>query len=684
MKIGAHVIEGRTESSTEEGGATGCGFTVWAPLLDKVSVEIVKVPSGAAGQPSEDTSKPHELLPMTQDARGYWHAIAPDLPAGTQYLYQLEGSEGKPESWPDPASGFQPEGVHGPSEVVDHSAFIWQDSDWQGIELADYIIYELHIGTFTPEGTFAAAIARLPELVSLGITAIEIMPVAQFPGDRNWGYDGVFPFAVQNSYGGPTGLKQLVNACHQHGLSVVLDVVYNHFGPEGNYTGKYGPYTTDHYRTPWGNAINFDDAYSDGVRYYFTQNALSWLRDYHIDALRLDAVHAIYDFSARHFLQALAEATAHFAKDRPYPAYLIAESDLNDPRLIRSIEQGGYQLDAQWSDDFHHALHTRLTGEIIGYYSDFTSLETLAAAIKNRFAYAGQYSPFRRRDHGSSALDLPSDSFVVCSQNHDQVGNRMTGDRFSTLISFAGQKLAAGVTLLSPYIPLLFMGEEYGENAPFLYFVDHGDPDLIESVRTGRKEEFRAFHNEGTPPDPASVDTFKMSTLNWPSDFDADSTSASKSDLKGAKVSAAESGNSPAQQALLNRFYKRLIQVRRECQIMTASQQPDILTHHTNDILYFHRTMATGVASRVASGVDSGDLLCVMNFGERTREVELPLGKQTWQLKIYSAANEWSTDGGDADGSASMPEKLTGGMADGVMNGVAIASLSIALYQADV
>ncbi len=678
MKIGSHVIEGRTEESRiEEGGAVGCGFTVWAPLLDKVSVEIVKVPSldggsaadAADGQSSQDASKQRKLLPMTQDARGYWHAIAPNLPAGTQYLYQLEGPEGETESWPDPASSFQPEGVHGPSEFVDHSAFAWQDEGWQGIELAEYIIYELHIGTFTPEGTFAAAIARLPDLVSLGITAIEIMPVAQFPGDRNWGYDGVFPFAVQNSYGGPTGLKQLVNACHQHGLSVVLDVVYNHFGPEGNYTGKYGPYTTDHYRTPWGNAINFDDAYSDGVRYYFIQNVLSWLRDYHIDALRLDAVHAIYDFGARHILQALAEATTHFAKDRPYPAYLIAESDLNDARLVRSIEQGGYQLNAQWSDDFHHALHTRLTGEVIGYYSDFISLETLAAAIKDRFAYAGQYSPFRRREHGGSALDLPSDRFVVCSQNHDQIGNRMMGDRFSTLISFAGQKLAAGLTLLSPYIPLLFMGEEYGENAPFLYFVDHGEKELIEAVRAGRKEEFRAFHSEGTPPDPASAETFKKSTLNWP-EFYGDSLAVEPD----AEDNPVADGNSPAQQALLNRFYKRLIQVRRECQIMKASQQPDILTHHTNDILYYHRTMhPTGDQTGKV-----GDLLCVMNFGERTREVELPLGNKTWQLKIYSADEEWSTNG-SADGSTSIPEKLTGSGTDTV----AIASLSIALYQAD-
>ncbi|MEL6813741.1 MAG: malto-oligosyltrehalose trehalohydrolase [Cyanobacteria bacterium J06598_3] len=626
-------------------GAGGCEFTVWAPQREKMAVAIADASGADASQ----------LLPMTQDQRGYWHASAADLPAGTRYKYQLDGEE----IWPDPASAFQPEGVHGPSEVVDHQGFDWQDEGWQGIALKDYIIYELHAGTFTEGGTFESAIARLPDLVALGITAIEIMPVAQFPGDRNWGYDGVYPFAVQNSYGGPTGLKQFVDACHQHGLAVIMDVVYNHFGPEGNYTGKFGPYTTSRYRTPWGDAINFDDAYSDGVRRYFIENALMWLRDYHIDALRLDAVHAIYDFGARHFLQALSEAVDIFGSDRPAPAYLIAESDLNDPRLVRSVTQGGYQLDAQWSDDFHHALHTRLTGEVIGYYSDFNSLETLAAAIRDRFVYAGQYSPFRRREHGSPANDLPSDRFVVCAQNHDQVGNRMTGDRFSTLISFDGQKLAAGITLLSPYIPLLFMGEEYGENAPFLYFVSHGDQHLIDAVRAGRKEEFRAFHSEGTPPDPAGPETFKASTLSWvPTAAEVESLAAATPEQ------SAPVGNTPAQQVMLHRFYKRLIEVRKQCKISVIAQHPDIVVEHTNDVLYYRRRMQV-----------AGDLLCLMNFGEQSREVTLPLSEQTWHQQINSADSTWCS--GD-----SVPDPLPKILTAKATPKVSIPALSIALYQA--
>ncbi|MGB7087496.1 MAG: malto-oligosyltrehalose trehalohydrolase [Phormidesmis sp.] len=628
-------------------GADGCSFTVWAPQMDTVAVEIV-------GDEARS-------LPMKRDQRGYWHANAPELPAGTQYKYQIDGPQTDGiESWPDPASRFQPEGVHGPSAVIDHSEYDWQDHHWQGIRLIDYIIYELHVGTFTDEGTFEGAIARLDDLVELGVSAIEIMPVAQFPGDRNWGYDGVYPFAVQNSYGGPNGLKKLVDACHTRGLAVIMDVVYNHFGPEGNYTGKFGPYTTDRYRTPWGNAINFDDAYSDGVREYFIENAISWLRDYHIDALRLDAVHAIFDFGARHFLQALAEAVKVFADSRVQPAYLIAESDLNDPRLVRPVAQGGYQLDAQWSDDFHHALHTRLTGEVIGYYSDFTSLGTLASAIQDRFVYVGQYSPFRRRDHGSPATDLPSDRFVICSQNHDQIGNRMLGDRFSALISFEAQKLAAGLTLLFPYIPLLFMGEEYGENAPFLYFVDHGDENLIAAVRAGRKEEFLAFHSEGAPPDPASIDTFKASTLNWPTEQAEEKPIATS--VKGTML---EDGNSPAQQMILRKFYQRLIEVRKQCKIMVPAQYEDIVAEHTNDLLYYRRK------------TPNGDLLCVMNFGERTLEVELPLGKQTWQKQISSADAEW------AAGSSATDQQLPEILSAKATPTLSMPSLSIALYRAD-
>ncbi|MFK8183980.1 MAG: malto-oligosyltrehalose trehalohydrolase [Phormidesmis sp.] len=644
MKIGAHLVKGN------KGNLNGCEFTVWAPLAAEVAVEMV----AASGQPTA------EHLPMRKDERGYWSAIAPEATAGTHYRYHIKESEdSSPDSWPDPASRYQPLGVHGPSEVIDHSAFAWQDRDWRGLELADYIIYELHIGTFTAGGTFESAIERLSDLVALGITAVEIMPVAQFPGERNWGYDGVYPFAVQNSYGGPDGLKKLVDACHQHGLAVIMDVVYNHFGPEGNYTGKFGPYTTGRYKTPWGNAINFDDAYSSGVRQYFIENALSWLRDYHIDSLRLDAVHAIYDFGAHHFLRALAEAVESFGISRRLPTYLIAESDLNDPKLIRPINQGGYQLDGQWSDDFHHALHTRLTGETIGYYSDFSSLETLASAIQNRFAYAGQYSPFRMRDHGSPATDLSSEKFVVCSQNHDQVGNRMTGDRFSALISFEGQKLAAGATLLSPYIPLLFMGEEYGENAPFLYFVDHTDQGLLEAVRQGRKEEFRAFHSEGTPPDPGSLETFKKSTLRWPTL----SSGSGEEDEKWGVLHA----NSLAQQQILHRYYKQLIQVRKDAHVMVTSKHSEITAEHTNDILFYRRTFpqVTGI----------GDLLCVMNFGEKTHKVELPLGKHIWEKQISSADAEWCIQ---TEAAEPLPDEIS----SNTTPTVAVPSLSVTLYQA--
>ncbi|MGB3786588.1 MAG: malto-oligosyltrehalose trehalohydrolase, partial [Phormidesmis sp.] len=480
--------------------------------------------------------------------------------------------------------------------------------------------------------------------------AVEIMPVAQFPGERNWGYDGVFPYAVQNSYGGPDALKKLVDACHQLGLAVILDVVYNHFGPEGNYTGKFGPYTTAHYQTPWGSAINFDDAYSDGVRRYFLENAISWLRDYHIDSLRLDAVHAIYDFSAKHFLQVLSESVADFAEERVFPAFLIAESDLNDPRLIRPIQQGGYQLCAQWSDDFHHALHARLTGETIGYYSDFANLESLAIALKHRFVYAGQYSPFRHRIHGSPADDLPSYQFVVCNQNHDQVGNRMIGDRLASLVSFSALKLAAGITLLSPYIPLLFMGEEYGETNPFLYFVDHSDPALIEGVRKGRTEEFSAFHDQGTPPDPVSEATYEKSKLNWLS-------------------SADKSAEDRQQQRIMRKFYRRLIEVRRQCRVMTPTRSSDIVVAHTGDTLQYKQSMA------------SGDLLCLMNFSDQAAKVGLTLGSQTWWQQLNSADAQWCLAGSKELSKAEpLPARLS---ADDSDQTLLLSPFSITLYRAE-
>jgi maltooligosyltrehalose trehalohydrolase len=393
------------------------------------------------------------------------------------------------------------------------AAFPWDDTTWFGPPLQAYIFYELHVGTYSSEGNFDAIIPRLTELKSLGITAIELMPVAQFSGHRNWGYDGVFPFAVQNSYGGPAALKALVRACHRQGIAVALDVVYNHLGPEGNYLGEFGPYFTDRYRTPWGPALNFDGAHSDEVRRFFVENALYWVTDFHIDALRLDAIHAIVDHSAQPLLEELVAAVHQRAAELNRRVYVIAESDLNDVRVIKPSLCGGYGFDAQWNDNFHHALHTLLTGEREGYYQDFGQLRQLAKAYAEGFVYAGEHSSFRRRRHGNSSRTIPAERFIVCAQNHDQIGNRMLGDRLSRLISFEALKLAAGVVILSPYLPLLFMGEEYGELAPFQYFTSHSDPALAAAVKRGRREEFSTW--QGEVPDPQDEATFLRSKINY-------------------------------------------------------------------------------------------------------------------------------------------------------------------------
>lgn len=448
---------------------------------------------------------------MEETERRCFEAVVPAVPVGSRYFYNINGDKDRP----DPYARFQPEGVHGPSEVVDPNAFAWSDQGWRGIPLEASIFYELHTGTFTPEGTFDAIIPHLNYLKNdLGITAIEFMPIAQFPGRRNWGYDGVHLFAPQNSYGGPDGLRRLVDACHAVGLAVVLDVVYNHLGHEGNYLREFGPYFTSKYKTPWGDAVNYDDAGSDFVRRYVIDNALYWIREYHIDALRLDAIHAIFDFSAKHILQEMKEAVEEAARGLGRPACLIAESDLNDPKIIRSPEQGGYGLDAQWSDDFHHSLHTLLTGERKGYYQDFGRLDQMEQAIREGFVVAGTYSSYRDRIHGSRSGGHSPSQFVVFAQNHDQIGNRVLGDRLSTLIPFEAQKLAAAAVLLAPNLPLLFMGEEYGETAPFQYFTDYQDRILGEAVRKGRWEEAIGFGWKGEVPDPQSEETFQRSKLD--------------------------------------------------------------------------------------------------------------------------------------------------------------------------
>ena len=483
-QLGAQYLgEGRTQ------------FFVWAPRAETLAVEIQETHG--------------RRIPLTRLDRGYYHGTVDGVEPGTRYLYSINGRELRP----DPASRYQPESVHGPSEVID-PRFPWSDDHWHGLPLRDYVMYELHVGTFTPQGTFEAIIERLGYLKSLGVNCIELMPVAQNPGNRNWGYDGVYPYASQASYGGPDGLRKLIDACHNSGIGVCIDVVYNHLGPEGNYLGEFGHYFTDKYHTPWGSALNFDGPHSDEVRRYFIQNALFWVRDFHADALRLDAVHAIYDESSCPFLRELGEDVREEAELLNRRVYTIAESHQNDWRHVQPGSLGGYALDSQWVDDFHHILHVLFTGEQAGYYEDYGPFATLAEVYRDGVIYSGQYSPFRKRRHGTPCAHLSGEKFVVFAQNHDQVGNRRSGERLSQLVSYEEQKLSAGLLLFSPYVPMLFMGEEYGETAPFLYFISHLDPQLIDSVREGRRAEFADFAWEGDIPDPQSEETFNRCKIN--------------------------------------------------------------------------------------------------------------------------------------------------------------------------
>jgi maltooligosyltrehalose trehalohydrolase len=448
---------------------------------------------------------------MERNQAGVWQVDAKNVPPGSDYWYRANGRVDRP----DPVSRARPHGVHGPSRIIDPAGFVWADGDWKGPEVRDLIIYELHVGTFTPEGTFEAVIPRLEQLRDLGITAIELMPIAEFPGKRNWGYDGVSLYAPQSSYGGPKGLQCLVNAAHQTGLAVILDVVYNHLGPEGNYLRDFGPYFTDKYRTLWGEGWNLDGPESDEVRRYLLDNALYWITEFHLDGLRLDAADTIVDQGAMHLVEELATSVHRQGEVLGRRVSVIAESAANDPRFVRSPEAGGYGLDAQWSDDFHHAVHVALTREQNGYYADFGGVAPVAKALAERFVNDGRYSAFRKRRHGRPAVDLPTDRFVISLQNHDQVGNRARGERLSTLLPPEAVRLAAAILLLSPYVPLLFMGEEYGETHPFLYFVSHGDPQLVEAVRQGRRREFAGFEWSGEIPDPEAESTFDASRLDW-------------------------------------------------------------------------------------------------------------------------------------------------------------------------
>jgi maltooligosyltrehalose trehalohydrolase len=454
-----------------------------------------------------------QQIPLLSETGGWWRLPSEKpLEHGEDYAFYVDGAG----PFPDPRSRWQPEGVHGPSRHFDPTRFNWTDQGWRPLPLSAAIIYELHIGTFTAAGTFAAAIERLDELVELGITHVELMPVASFPGVQGWGYDGVSLYAPHQPYGGPAGLQQLVDACHQRGLAVLLDVVYNHLGPSGNYLDRFGPYFTDRYTTPWGDAVNFDGPGSDEVRRFFIDNALMWLRDYHFDGLRIDAVHAIIDTSAIHFLEQLANEVAELEGVLGRQPILIAESDLNQPRIVEPPSSGGYGLDAQWNEDFHHALHACLTGEDNGYYRDFGELAELARVLTEGFAYAGRYSAYRQRYHGRSARHLSGRQLVACLQNHDQIGNRALGERTSQLLSPEQLKVGAALVLLGPFVPLLFQGEEWGAGSPFLYFTDHQEAELGEAVRQGRQREFAAFGwDPAEIPDPQARRSFVRSKLDW-------------------------------------------------------------------------------------------------------------------------------------------------------------------------
>ena len=566
----------------------GCRAVVWAPSAETVAVEIV---DGI-------------VCTLEKCSEGYWLGERLPMVVGDYYWLVLDGKE----RFPDPASLSQPDGVHGPSQVVNPGEYLWTDVAWQGQPLADMIIYELHVGTFSAAGEFDGMIGRLDYLCELGVTAVELMPVAQFSGSRNWGYDGVFPFAVQQSYGGPAGLQRLVDACHARGLSVILDVVYNHLGPEGNILRHFGPYFTDQYKTPWGEAVNLDDAWCDAVRRFWIENALMWLRDFHIDALRLDAVHAIKDFGAHHFMAELKEQVERLDEQLGRQHYLIAECDLNDVRYLNPRSKGGYQLDAQWCDEFHHALHAFVTGERKGYYADFGALADIVKSFQQAYVYNGVYSSFRKRTFGSSTHGQPGHKFVVCSQNHDQVGNRMVGERLTALIGIPMQKVVATVCLLSPFIPLLFMGEEYAESSPFLYFTSHQDPALCQAVREGRKREFADFAQDGEPPDPQSEDTFLRSRLTDPTQWQAE-------------------------QKDVFLFYQRLIMLRKQHALLRGASREGLRA----EILAEH------VLRVVRKGVDlSLEILC--NFGTTAYNHRLASTANSMQILLHSADTAMEAD----------------------------------------
>lgn len=600
-----------------------CRFRVFAPALKSVALELP-----ARG----------EIRPLLRDADGYWSAAWKDIAHGERYFYRLEDRLEDRVSRPDPASHSQPDGVHAASQAWDHSRFRWSDAGWVGIALEDMVMYELHAGTFTPGGTLEAVADRLDHLIGLGVNAIEIMPVCPFPGRFGWGYDGVYPYAVHAGYGGPDSLKRLVDACHASGVAVILDVVCNHLGPEGNYLGDFGPYFTDHYRTPWGRALNFDGPDSGPVRDFFVESAIHWFRDYHVDALRLDAVHQIHDLGARPFLAELGDRVEEFSRRDGRGRFLIAESDLNDVRVVRSRETGGYGLHAQWLDDFHHCLDVLLHPEQSGYRRDYGEARQFIKAFREGFVYSGEWCPSRRRRFGNSSSSRPGREFVAFIQNHDQVGNRLTGDRIATLSDPASGRLAAACLLLAPYIPLLFMGEEYGEVNPFLFFADYGDPALVEAVREGRKREFNHLETAGKIPDPVSESTFHASRLDW-----------SRLDR-------------PEHRRHLG-FYRAMLRLRRSSPALSRPDKDTLEISGLDRVFWLRRWHAS------PAGVPGDEFAAFLNFNPEEARTRMQAREGNWDLVLDSSSEEWGGPG----------SMVPAGLAPG--SGLTLPGLSAVVYR---
>lgn len=588
--------------------ASGACARVWAPLAQSVSLHICE--QGIT-------------IPLQNDGH-YWQGPVAQLQPGDTYKLVLNNSLERP----DPASLAQPEGVHGPSQAIDTTVFRWTDDTWTNLSLDDYLLYELHTGTFTPEGTFAGIESRLDYLVELGINAIELMPVAQFPGTRNWGYDGVYPYAVQHSYGGAQGLQKLVDACHRKGLAVVLDVVYNHMGPEGNYVADFGPYFTTRYQTPWGHALNFDDDYSDSVRRYFIENVLMWFRDFHIDALRIDAAHAIHDTRETHLLREIKQYVDALMQQTGRRYYLIVESDQNETRFIQSLADQGYGMDAQWNDEFHHALRVTAIGDRSGYYADYNGIQHLAKSYKDAYVYDGTYMPRRARIVGKSTAGHAGRQFVVFSQNHDHIGNRMLGERPSQLVSFEMQKLMAGAVMSSPYLPMLFMGEEWGELSPFQYFVSHSDPALIEAVQQGRQREFSAFQGPSAAPDPQDEQTFLRSKLQW-----------------------GQLTQEPHQ--TLFRYYQTLLLLRKQSMLRSPDRESVavVVDDNRQTLTLFRQHTPRFEHPSIPIRIET--VVCLMNFSKEPQSLLLPISDTPWQKLLDSADPQWR-------GSVAAPNTLAG------------------------